>query len=625
MNFKIDHISIDNFRAIEKLETDLWDRTIVSGANESAKSTFASAITWALYGNDVENNSTFEIIPFGKYGEVSPTVILECKIDDRPITIARVYKAKKHRDNTFDCYETKSFVNGLEMGIRKFNEWISQNICSPKIFRIISNPKMFIENPPCEQKELTWQAQRKMLLDIIGGDTTDLDIVKSSNRWIDLVEPIERYSDATQYLKYLKTRYSEIQKELDTFAVKIEQQEKNRYKVKCTEKEANNAIAHAQNELNTLQQKNEAWKAQNRNENAIAIQEQIETLNQKKTSIIENYQTTFKEYEEKSSQQRAQASTIQAELNCDIETLKKYITALEKLQSRKIKTVCEYCGQKLNEQSTKKAENELKSRISNGEITIKNLKKEIEEKKRKIVYLLEASRKLMMPTYPAEIAKIDAEIAKLQSSIATYDLVENMENYDSDFFEINKRIAEYDSELKMIEQNKRTNELIQAIEEEQTETAKTLSELQKMMELTKEFVSEKCKSCEDSINALFPNVRFQLFEKNKTDDTVRECCNLTFNGHKYADLSTSTKLIASLEVVEAFQKVYNIIAPIVIDNAESITGNIKTNEQMIIMRVKEELCTKCGSAQHSRRMQNGLWKCLDCGYEWKKKLEIKKG
>ena len=121
---------------------------------------------------------------------------------------------------------------------------------------------------------------------------------------------------------------------------------------------------------------------------------------------------------------------------------------------------------------------------------------------------------------------------------------------------------------------------------------------------------------------MFENVRFQLFEKNKSNDEIKETCILKYRGVKYDDLSYSTKIIAGLEVVKAFQKFYNVTVPVLIDNAESITETLKTNSQCFLMYVKDEHCPECGG-ESGRKTEQGTWLCKRCNHEWKKKLEIR--
>lgn len=144
MNFKIKHVKIENFRVFERLDTDVWENTLISSDNAVGKTSFASAILWALTGKSAEGDSTFEIVPIGKYGEVSPCVELECEIDDRPATLKREYKAKYTRDKQFSDYAVTTYINGIETGVRKFQEWVSKNICDEKFSRFLVIQKLLL-------------------------------------------------------------------------------------------------------------------------------------------------------------------------------------------------------------------------------------------------------------------------------------------------------------------------------------------------------------------------------------------------------------------------------------------------------------------------------------------------
>lgn len=217
MRFQIKHIKIHDFRAIDNLETDLWNRTIVSGPNESSKSTLVSAITYCLFGKSIDNDTTWGIVPNGRFGEVSPTIVLDCTIDERPARIERVYKAKKSRQGDFLEYATIVSVNGLELSQTEYRKWLAENLCDEQILRIFTNPRCFCEFPPAANKELTWAAQRRLLMSLIGGQQTDVEIVASTNRWMDLSDGVERHGGANVYLQYLKKQYTALEKQLLDF------------------------------------------------------------------------------------------------------------------------------------------------------------------------------------------------------------------------------------------------------------------------------------------------------------------------------------------------------------------------------------------------------------------------
>lgn len=628
MNFKITHILIENFRAIEKLETDLWNKTIVSGDNETSKTGFASAITWALFGRDVENNATFEIIPFGKAGKVNPSIKLECMLDNRLVTIQRVYKAKFTIDKQFDTYQTVTLINDVEIGVRKFQQWITDNICDEQVFRILSNPTTFATDCPKEQKETNWMAQRRLLFNITGNDISDAEWAKNSNKWIDLVTPLERYGNCTSYLTYLKKQYATLQKSQDAFSIMIDQQEHNIQDCEYNSiDEIENVIEHTKNSIQKLEQENQQYKSQYHNQSADCKRQEFNAINDEKKSIQEKYQEDLKAFETRKMAIQGDAMSKKQSLKDMMATLATYIEALDKLKNKKVQDTCPTCGSKLDEKKVDAAKAELEKRISNGKQKIADLKNKIQSTKKEIESLENQEKTMVSPVYPARIKQIDDEMNSILDALSAYNDISNQDmlEYDEKIARYNNILEYAQSQIFVLKHNQEYKRQIDAIREEQSETVKQLSETQRMLDLAKEFMSEKCREAENFINSLFPNVRFQLFEKNKSNDEYRECCNLTFNGHKYADLSASTKIIVSLEVVVAFQKYYNVCVPICCDNMESVTGNIETNAQTIMFYVKSEPCPKCGSFRHSRRLQNGQWKCLDCQNEWVKTLEIKEG
>lgn len=625
MKFQIKHIKIENFRGIEYFDTDLWRNTIVSGPNEANKSNFSSAITWTLFSKSIESDSTFDVVPYSRYGEVSPCVTLECALDERFVTLQRKYLAKKTRDGKFSEYQTVCAVNGLECGPQEFKNWLSSNICDESILRILVTPQSFMDAPAVRPKELPWQSQRRMLMSIIGGQRTDAELARETNKWLDLVEPIDRHSGANVYLAYLKKKFSTLQKNMDDFYVRIDQQQGNIKPVDHTADEIETLLAHLSQDLKTLEQKNEEYR---RSQTTAEMQKQQERQDAI-LSEIQQLQTKYNEdllaYEKKKRELSDNTGSIISQFESKKKTLKDYISALETLQNKKISDVCQTCGQKLTDKAIEASKAQIASRIKNGEKMIADLKAEIERLQKLQKQCEERERQLPHPVYPAKVKTLQEELSSMRKSQPQVDVVYDMENYAEERRKILDQQEQLKHERFIVANNAEIESIIRSIEAEQQDMVKELSETQRMLELTKQFVSEKFSNAENAINSLFENVRFRLFEKNKTTDEYRECCTLTYNEIAYKDLSTSTKIVASLEVAKAFQKAYNINSVVIIDNAESIAGAIETDSQTICCYVKSEPCPSCGSHRHSRRKTNGKWKCFDCGSEFSKKLEIKEG
>lgn len=621
MDFKIKHVKIENFRVFENLDTDVWDKTLIESDNAVGKTSFASAILWALTGKSVEGETGFEVVPIGKYGEISPSVELECAIGEKPVTLKRVYEAKFTRDKKFCDYAVTTYINGIETGVRKFQDWISTNICNEQVFKILSNPKTFVEDCPKEAKELKWMAQRKFLLSIRGGQKTDAELAESDSQWEPIAEALKRYDNANQYLVFMKKKYADTQKALNDFDVRISQQERNLAEVDLTAHEIEEQVAETKKEAANLNAQNEAHKRSQRTGQADLIKAQIKQATEKKDALLRQYNEDMQVFTRTKAVYQQEAENYKSQCAEGMKQMKVYAEALEKLSKTVVKEVCETCGQKLSKFAIENSQKKLAQRIQNGKQKTAELRESVATLKQKFENAQRKVNGLMEPTYPAQVDALQGEIEALTEQLVSIPEPVDMDGYEEVMHSLTERMESLKEKYMLLKRNKEVEAEIERIEAERKDCVSELSEAQRNLDLAKRFISYKCESSESAINSLFDNVQFQLFEQNKSNDDVRETCILRYRGVKYDDLSYSTKIIAGLEVVKAFQKFYNITAPIFIDNAESITGDVETGAQTFFMRVREELCPEC-SGQSGRRNADGTWTCRKCGHVWKKELSI---
>lgn len=621
MRFVIKKLLVENFRCFEHLKTDLWDRTVVRGENESGKSCLASAILWALSGKDVEGNSSFEIVPTGHYGEASPSVTLECKIDEKPLTLKREYLAKYTRDKKFSSYVTVCYINGLEVGVKKFDSYISEHICDEEIFKILSNPYTFIENCPKETKEPMWQAQRRLLMGLVSSES-DIDIATSNDNFKELAEPLNRFTDSSEYLSYLKQEKSNCTKNISAFESKLTQQEENIIEVSMTEKETTAVMNDLTAQMETLENQNNEHKQSVGIEKINTIKKEILNLKNERQKLLDDYKEKLDDYNKEVESILAKSRVAKQEADKYIGKQAQFATEVERIKQSKTDTICEACHRPLPVHMINEVEKAKQERIATGNAYIEKARLLAQQKSEEYQSLVAEAENLSEPIYPLIEKDIEEKIDTLMESLGSIQSVENIAGYEEKKEELSKAIESTRQILYNIKHNADCEEKIRALEQENRENNLKLNEIEKAIDKCKAFISFKCEQSESKINELFPNVKFRLFEVNKTNDDIREVCDMTFNGHKYADLSQSTKLIVNLELLSAFQKHYDSYIPIICDNCESVTADIENSAQVIQMYVKEELCPTCGG-KAGRRQQNGLWKCQKCGHEWAKKLEIK--
>ena len=90
------------------------------------------------------------------------------------------------------------------------------------------------------------------------------------------------------------------------------------------------------------------------------------------------------------------------------------------------------------------------------------------------------------------------------------------------------------------------------------------------------------------INSKFRIARFRLFNENIVNDGIAECCETMVDGVPFTDLNNAMRINVGLDIIRTLSQHYNFVAPIFIDNAESVTNFIEMpNQQMISLIVSE--------------------------------------
>lgn len=194
------------------------------------------------------------------------------------------------------------------------------------------------------------------------------------------------------------------------------------------------------------------------------------------------------------------------------------------------------------------------------------------------------------------ITNIKSEITELNSQIEELKTLEQNElnSLDTDSVKIekeniatqNKEFEESIEQLKEILAKRGTLKDIAKqrtdIDAEEKKLSEVLSHWNKQLNLTEELIKKFVTGVEGSVNSMFKYVKFKLFEIQQNGG-VKNICDALVNGVPATgtDLNTAGIMNAGIDIVNTFSKYYEVRAPIVIDNRESITDIIDTECQVI--------------------------------------------
>lgn len=617
--------------------------TYISGDNETGKSSLADSIAYCLTGKTSEGESTFTIVPIGMGKEgISPSVALECVIKEdgkpeKPVTLTRTYKAAYNRERVFTGeYATECAINGTPCTVKAFDQWIETNVCKQDVYKLLTTVRYFTEGIQSKAGKSDWQQRRELLLGLIDESALPSDYALATEhkqQFSDLVEQLPRYETATAYLDFLKRKEAELVKRIADFPVKVNQQQSNMRNL--TETVApdfvEKKIAECTDAIKKLEEENAAFRQKNKESVAAQKLQKLQELNQQKEQVVKDFRTTESNWQ--SRVREADSAVLMCKRACDenqaeIDRLSREIKSASEAE---VGNTCDKCGQplpldvvnfvlknKTNRvlalqamlDSTLDKAADLKSKLVKAEDDVFNVKQK------------EPNPDLVLTE------KIDASITKLQQEIAGFDVNANMPSYADKLHEIGSEHARYVTLKTYIQLNDECEAKIKELEVQNTKDAQEKSALQQKIDAVGEFIKLKCEIAQEAVQIHFAGtgLSFDLFKFVKSTGEVKECCNILLNGTPYNDLSYSTKYIASLYIVEAFQKAYGVSLPIISDNTESIdyegyATSAPVNSQTILMFRVEENCPKC-SGHSGRRSLDGKWTCQKCGNVWSKSVTI---
>lgn len=621
MKIEFTDIKIENFKSISKLETNFGNRTFIYGANETGKTSFADAISWCLTGKNSLGDSQFNFVPIGTI-DVSPSVTLEIDISGKTknmvdhIILQRVYQAKQNRNKEFTGeYQTFCYVNRMKVNVREFDNWVETHICDSEIFRLIHDVRYFTENIATNGRERPWEAQRRLLF-IVSGIKPDLVFASSKKRFEPILEGLQRYDNASQYLEFLKSEEKRLVDEIKYYNSRIELARSMLENFETDNKDIEQEIESLNKKVNDIDIQLEEDTNRLREEKDKKVSE-LQKLYNDKANDFKKSQEEYSKKAEQLNRKRKQLSEKNVDTHCAISSARIQLNRV-KDDYANISIQCPTCGQYIPTDMIEEKKKELENRIielqeSVDKIAIegKNIEKELAEVEEQI-------SELKAPVYPDELREIQQELVN----------VDTMESTEEGRAIIQKRkelLANLDDLIgkkQAIERDKKTKEKIFSMETKVSELLDSRANNSRMMDLVKDFIDAKCKYAEKKVNSLADGIEFKLFRENKTNGELRDCCDIYFHGVPYSSLSYSTKFIVSMNIAFAFQKFYNIQFPVLVDNAESIDFSEEIFTQSILLIKREEYC-KCGyMGKTSRKEKDGLWTCKKCGNRFKKTLEI---
>lgn len=630
----IRQLTLLNFKGIRNLTVDFDAiETNIYGANGAGKTTVFDAFTWLLFGKDSKDRKDFNIKTLGEDGkaiERLPHEVTACiEVNGEEINLKKCYvenwtKKRGSAVETFNGHSVECYYNDVPCSVTEYGRKIAE-LCDEQVFRLITNPLYFT----AQKKDY----QRGMLFKLAGNVTND-DVLAQYPEFSDLVAMLSGKT-LEELKREVQSKKRKIKDGIDTIPARIDERKRDmpqeldwtniEYEIKAFNdalKKKDAEIADRSKAFNEItKQKQE--KARQLSEVKIQITRREHELND---SLLADYNNAMREH----TNAVTRASVLRNERKFKAISLPRLENELSALNAKResliqewkaIKAetfvidenrlICPTCKRWLDETDieqkkeqmmaefntniTRKLEHnkaigmETKAAIEAKQQEIDNLKdqlfaldNELAQLESSPVYLNEPTKMDIAPYINADktIIELSNKLTDLQNQLDEEIKAPDLSDLMAERASIEVSIRESQALLNGRDRIAANNKRIAELEKEYQESQSQLAELEGLEFNIQQFGKARIEQVESRINGMFNIVRFKMYEQQINGGEI-ETCEAMVNGVPFSDLNDAMKINAGLDIINAICRENGIVAPIFIDNRESVSEITSVSAQIV--------------------------------------------
>ena len=638
-------LSLLNFKGIRNLHVSFGENlTVISGRNAAGKTSIADAIMWVLFDVGYDGNK-LEPKTFDKNHEIIKEIPHEAEltllVDGDQIVLKRSLSDAWKGDKCTNTY--KYYVDGDVTTAGDFKK-VVESICPDSVFRRISSATNFCSLPWQKQRELLESlADQYTSQDITQGDERfDFVVEELKKKSIsDLIHHIKyKRKEVQKQLDAVPVRLAELNKSLpeaqDWDALSAEKTKLNDKLVELANKMQAIRIGGADKvRYDGILKKIEFAEKRKRNmeqgamnlatEQATKHQSDVITTNiavKKAQSLVDDLKATMRGYTESeihAKDKKEECERKVVDINNRLDELSKSRWSWNAEDG-----ICPHCGQPLPAEDVERIKKESKDRFNERK---SNASKKIQEEfngiqqeytdAKNILEKLDNDRmvttnqlvKANKTLKEAEFKKleVDAEKPKTYEQILAekeeyQQVVKEIADLQAELDEPSARSDENTEMLVGLEKERepigiRYNEVLELLATKETydrisgliEKAKQdkesyqnqLDELDEKLDLANEYNKKSCHLLEENVNGHFSYVKWSMFTQD-LDGNMKPYCECYHDGVPYSRLNGAAKVNAGIDIANTFSRFYQVSAPMVLDECESVNDPIYSGDQQQI-------------------------------------------
>ena len=638
-------LSLLNFKGIRNLHVSFGENlTVISGRNAAGKTSIADAIMWVLFDVGYDGNK-LEPKTFDKNHEIIKEIPHEAEltllVDGDQIVLKRSLSDAWKGDKCTNTY--KYYVDGDVTTAGDFKK-VVESICPDSVFRRISSATNFCSLPWQKQRELLESlADQYTSQDITQGDERfDFVVEELKKKTIaDLIHHIKyKRKEVQKQLDAVPVRLAELNKSLpeaqDWDALSAEKTKLNDKLVELANKIQAIRIGGADKvRYDGILKKIEFAEKRKRNmeqgamnlatEQATKHQSDVITTNiavKKAQSLVDDLKATMRGYTESeihAKDKKEECERKVVDINNRLDELSKSRWSWNAEDG-----ICPHCGQPLPAEDVERIKKESKDRFNERK---SNASKKIQEEfngiqqeytdAKNILEKLDNDR--MVTTnqlVKANKTLKEAEFKKLEVDAEKPKTYEQILAEKEEYQQVVKEIADLQAELNepsassdenakmLVELEKerepigirynevlellatketydRISELIEKAKQDKESYQNQLDELDEQLDLANEYNKKSCQLLEENVNGHFSYVKWSMFTQD-LDGNMKPYCECYHDGVPYSRLNGAAKVNAGIDIANTFSRFYEVSAPMVLDECESVNDPIYSGEQQQI-------------------------------------------